>query len=128
MVYLWCVSVCVYTLGPGYLHTEKKTRKDIAKNAPQSNLNAVRASNPTVERKADMAKNECAKTRPVTQPYEVWENARAGWKWKVLKKYQADDAKPYARWFCHASSPYCPEGELGDVYAAEVKANAVRIK
>lgn len=74
-----------------------------------------------------MAKNLCAKTRPATQPYEVWENARAGWKWKVLKKYQADDSKPYARWFCQVVTPMMPEGELGDVYVAEIKANAVKI-
>ena len=73
-----------------------------------------------------MAKNLCAKTRPVTNPYEVWKNAQ-GWTWKVLKKWQADDSKPFARWFCMVSSPYCPEGEMGDTYAAEVMANAYRV-
>lgn len=70
-------------------------------------------------------KNVCAKMRPETAPYEVWSNGQ--WTWRVLKKHQGDDAKPYARWFCHVTSPYCPDGEMGDVYVAEVKANAVRI-
>ena len=46
-------------------------------------------------------KNECGKTRPVGNPYEVWEGN--GWTWKVLKKYQnpeKEKANPYARWFC----------------------------
>jgi hypothetical protein len=73
-------------------------------------------------------KNECLKTRPESNPYEVWKNESAGWTWKVLKKYQADDNKPHALWFCAVSSPYTfGESELGDVYASEVKANAVKV-
>lgn len=63
-------------------------------------------------------KNLCGKTRPATDPYEVWEYR--GWTWKVLKKWQADDTKPYARWFCLVTSPLCPEGEMGDCYAADI--------
>jgi hypothetical protein len=67
-------------------------------------------------------KNECAKMRDKKNPYEVW---RAGsWTWKVLKKYQSPEkeaANPYARWFCFVTSPYCPNGELGDVYVREIK-------
>ena len=70
-------------------------------------------------------KNECAKTRPTTNPYEVWTNG--SWTWKVLKKWQADDGKPYARWFCMVTSPYCPDGEMGDAYVAEIKGNAYRV-
>lgn len=62
-------------------------------------------------------KNKCNKTRPVDNPYEIWEGK--GWTWKVLKKYQADDEKPYARAFCFVTSPYCPDGEYGDVYINE---------
>jgi hypothetical protein len=69
-------------------------------------------------------KNLCGKTRPVTNPYEVW--VAGGWRWAVLKKWQADDSKPYARAFCHVSSPMCPEGELGDCYIADYKGHAVR--
>jgi hypothetical protein len=44
-----------------------------------------------------------------------------------LKKWQADDKKPYARWFCMVTSPYCPDGEMGDTYVAEIKGNAYRV-
>lgn len=74
-----------------------------------------------------MAKNLCAKTRAATDPYEVW--VRGEWTWKVLKKYQADDDKPMARWFCLVITPIVgPSGELGDVYVSEVKSLATRIK
>ncbi len=69
-------------------------------------------------------KNLCAKTRPESDPYETWISADGSWKWLVLKKWQADDNKPYARWFCKVSSPFVPEGELGDVYVSEIWANA----
>lgn len=71
-------------------------------------------------------KNECAKTRPDSNPYEVWKN-NSGWTWKVLKKWQADDNKPFARWFCKVHSPFMPDGELGDVYVSEIKRNAIRV-
>jgi hypothetical protein len=67
-------------------------------------------------------KNLCLKTRPVSDPYEVWE--ANGWTWLVLKKYQADDNKPYARWFCDVISPYAHE--MGDCYAAEIMQSAER--
>lgn len=69
-------------------------------------------------------KNLCAKTRKVSEPYEVWE--ADGWKWQVLKKWQADDDKPFARWFCHVTSPFVPDGELGDVYVKDIKSHACR--
>lgn len=72
-----------------------------------------------------MAKNTCAKTRNLNKgekPYEVWSNG--AWTWQVLKKWQADDSKPYARWFCRVTSPYCPNGELGDTYVADIKGSA----
>lgn len=45
----------------------------------------------------------------------------------VLKKWQVDDNKPYGRWFCFVTSPFCPEGEYGDVYVSEIKENAVKV-
>lgn len=74
-----------------------------------------------------MAKNLQAKTRPVDKPYEIWEDVRHGWKWLVLKKWQVDDNKQYARWFCMVYSPFCPEGEMGDVYVSEIKEMAICI-
>ena len=71
-------------------------------------------------------KNTCLKTRDKSDPYEVWSNF-GGWEWRVLKKWQIDDNKPYARWFCFVTSPFCPEGEYGDVYAEEIKRYAQKI-
>lgn len=67
-----------------------------------------------------MPKNTMLKTRPIDNPYEVYANLY-GWEWRVLKKYQADDHKPYARWFCAVRSPYTHGSwDYGDVYASEV--------
>jgi hypothetical protein len=76
-----------------------------------------------------MSKNLQAKM--VKEPYrdnayEVWQ--AGDWKWYVLKKWQADDNKPYARWFCLVESPFVPEGEMGDVYVSEIKSEAVRVR
>jgi hypothetical protein len=70
-------------------------------------------------------KNLCAKMRKPDNPYEVWSNGT--WTWKVLKKWQGDDSKPYARWFCLVITPMCPDGEYGDVYVSEILEQAVRI-
>ena len=72
-------------------------------------------------------KNLCGKTRKRDEAYEIWQSADGSWTWYVLKKWQADDDKPYARWFCDVVTPMCPRGELGDVYVSEIKANARRI-
>ncbi len=70
------------------------------------------------------AKNPCGKMREPDNPYEIWESADGTWKWYVLKKWQIDDDKPYARWFCLVKTPFVPEGEMRDVYVAEIKNNA----
>ena len=75
-------------------------------------------------------KNECAKTRPKDNPYEVWQSPDGSWTWAVLKKYQTPDkeaSNPYARYFCFVTSPFCPFGELGDVYVNEIKSQAVKV-
>lgn len=73
-------------------------------------------------------KNTMLKTRPDNNPYEIWEDPRTGWTWKVLKKWQVDDEKPYARWFCKVHSPIVPEGEYGDVYVQEIKDNGILVE
>jgi len=73
-------------------------------------------------------KNLCGKMRKPHEPYEVWTNG--DWTWKVLKKYKSDEAEakdPYARWFCFVTSPFCPEGEMGDVYVSEIKSSAHKV-
>ena len=74
-----------------------------------------------------MARNLCGKTVSADKAYEVWRTPDRQWTWYVLKKWQADDHKPYARWFCKVTSPFTPEGELGDTYAADVMGRAVKI-
>lgn len=65
-----------------------------------------------------MAKNAMGKTRPSEDPYLVFENG--DWQWKVLKSWQANNGKPFARWFCEVSSPIVRAGELGDTYVSDV--------
>lgn len=72
-------------------------------------------------------KNEYLKERDVENPYEVWRSADGSWTWKVLKKWQIDDDKPYARWFCAVSSPYVQD-ELGDVYVKDIKSYARKVE
>ena len=72
-------------------------------------------------------KNPCAKTVKRENAYEVWQSFDGTWTWYCLKKWQSDDAKPYARWFCSVVTPMCPYGELGDVYVSEIKSNARQI-
>jgi hypothetical protein len=75
-------------------------------------------------------KNLCGKTRDRSQPYEVWQSFNGEWTWAVLKKWQSPDKESkneYARWFCFVKSPFCPQGELGDVYCQEIKSQARKI-
>jgi len=71
-------------------------------------------------------KNLCAKTVKPENAYEIWQCGQ--WKWYVLKKWQADDNKPFGRWFCLVKSPMVPQGEYGDVYVSEIKSCAIKIK
>lgn len=84
----------------------------------------------TVTDKPAKAKNLCAKTRPINDPYEIWQAGSGpnAWTWYVLKKWQIDDDKSFARWFCHVTSPYVPDGEMGDTYVKDIKSQARRIK
>ena len=75
----------------------------------------------------NVVKNACAKTVKRADAYEVWQSRDGTWTWYVLKKWQADDDKPFARWFCDVVTPIVPGGEMGDVYVAEIKRNARRI-
>jgi hypothetical protein len=70
--------------------------------------------------------NPCAKTRDKDNPYEIWRSTNGeGWEWRVLKKYQVDDSKPYARWLCAVRSPFTYGGyDIGDCYVQDVVRNA----
>lgn len=71
-------------------------------------------------------KNPMAKTRSKDNPYEIWSNGE--WTWRVLKKWQANDNKPFARWFCFVTSPLCPDGEFGDCYAEDIMNIAQKVE
>lgn len=67
--------------------------------------------------------------RKVENPYEIWRSRNGGWEWRVLKKWQIDDNKPYARWFCAVMSPFTfGRFEMGDVYVKDIKENAIEVK
>lgn len=66
-----------------------------------------------------MRKNEFAKTRDVNDPYEIYR--QGNWEWRVLKKWQIDDDKPYARWFCAVKTPFTAPGyDMGDTYVSDI--------
>ena len=76
-----------------------------------------------------MAKNNCGKSRDVSNPYEIW---RAGvWEWRVLKKYQSPDKEKenkYARWLCAVKSPYTFGGyDIGDTYVSDITSVARKV-
>jgi hypothetical protein len=80
-------------------------------------------------------KNPCAKTRKIDDPYEIWKGKvnicgdELNMEWRVLKKWQVDDDKPYARWFCAVQSEATFGGwDYGDTYVADIKRFGVRIK
>ena len=76
-----------------------------------------------------MSKNECAKTRKLDNPYEVYIGPN-GFEWRVLKKYQKPEweaKNPHARWFCGVKSDFTYGSfELGDVYVSEIKTYGVK--
>lgn len=79
-------------------------------------------------------KNLCAKTRKVDNPYEIWQGKVnlggdiLNFEWRVLKKWQADDDKPYARWFVAAKSEATyGDFEYGDEYVENIKRFGTRI-
>ena len=74
-------------------------------------------------------KNSCLKERKIDNPYEIWKSVDGSWEWRVLKKWQVDDDKPYARWFCGVKSPFTYGSfELGDTYVKDVKQNAIKVQ
>lgn len=74
-------------------------------------------------------KNTQLKTRDINDPYEVWYCPQLDLTWHVLKKWQADDDKQYARWYTGAKSPMTyGQWEYGDVYVSEIKQLGRRIK
>ena len=69
------------------------------------------------------------KTRPSTDPYEVW--VAGDWTWKVRKFYKSREntlADEYGRVLCDVSSPGTFGGhDTGDVYYREITRNATLV-
>ena len=79
-------------------------------------------------------KNKCGKTRKIDNPYEIWGGKvnlggeNFNFEWRVLKKWQVDDNKPFARWFCAVKSEATYGSyDYGDVYVSEIKKFGVKI-
>ena len=73
-------------------------------------------------------KNNYLKERDVDHPYEVWVDGDKDWEWRVLKKWQVNDDKPYARWFVAVKSPMTYGSfEYGDTYVEEIKSVATLV-
>lgn len=70
-----------------------------------------------------MAKNRMLKEVKDGAPYAVFQSLD-GWTWNVLKVWQADSTKPYARWLCKVVTPMSPTGDWGDVYVSDIVQNA----
>lgn len=74
-------------------------------------------------------KNTMRKLRKPGDPHETWVSRDGSWRWEVLKKYQADDTKPFARWLCAVYTPHTfPTYDIGDVYAADVMREAHKVE
>lgn len=48
---------------------------------------------------AQQVKNVASRTRKSDNPYASWTDPRSGWQYKLLKSWQSDNSKEYARWF-----------------------------
>lgn len=85
-------------------------------------IKATQKSAKAVAKERTMAakmKNPAGKMRKQNQPYATWTDLRTGWKYKLLKSWQANNAKPYGRWFVSVTTPYVTE-EMGDSYVAQL--------
>jgi hypothetical protein len=66
--------------------------------------------------------NPMGKSRKPGSAYITTTDHRLGWTWEVLKTYQRDGSKPYARAFCNVHGF---ETEMGDVYIADIGTDIV---
>jgi hypothetical protein len=69
--------------------------------------------------------NKLSKTRPVDEPYAIFESNGGGIKWHILKTYKtpaSEKKDPFARWFVAAYSDATgTRGDMGDDYAVNVR-------
>jgi len=73
-------------------------------------------------------KNERGKTRKIDNPYAIYRSHDGTWEWRVLKAYQTDDRKPFARWHCAVKSPLTfGSYEYGDEYCEVVMRGGIDV-
>jgi len=61
----------------------------------------------------------CSKRRDVEKPWAIFEGG--DWEWRVLKNWQKDPEKEYARFHCAVSSPHTfGSYDIGDVYCKDI--------
>lgn len=63
-------------------------------------------------------KNVAGKLRKIDKPYATWTDQRSGWKYRLLKSWQSDNSKEYARWFVEVLGF---AHDMGDAYVREVR-------
>lgn len=66
--------------------------------------------------------NPMGKSRKPGDAYITTTDHRLGWTWEVLKSYQVDGSKPYARAFCNVHGFAT---EMGDCYIADIGTDVV---
>jgi hypothetical protein len=69
-------------------------------------------------------KNPMGKSRKPGDAYITTVDDRTGWRYEVLKTYQVDGSKPYARAFCNVHGFAT---EMGDVYVADIYSGGPQI-
>ena len=78
--------------------------------------------------KPSKPKNLCAKRRTVDSPYETWKSPDGSMEYRILKKNQIDDDKPYASWYVAGKSPMTGGSwEYGDMYVGDIKKNMKKV-
>jgi hypothetical protein len=62
------------------------------------------------------------KSRKPGDAYITTFDSRLGWKYEILKTYQADGSKPYARAFCNVHGFATEMGDcyISDIYGGEI--------
>ena len=84
---------------------------------------------PTKRSISPKPKNPFAKLRPLENPYEVWKSPDGTWEYRILKKNQIDDDKPFASCFVAGKTPATfGTWEYGDMYVKDIKESMIKVK
>lgn len=72
--------------------------------------------NTTKARRRNVANKERRLSKQ-ERPYAKWVDPYTGWTYHLLKSWQVDNSKEYARWFCRVEGDF---DEAGDCYVADL--------